>query len=702
MSTEGGGKVKVADKRGVAGHIDVAETLRDRALLLIGCTGFVGKVALSMLLDRYPDVGRIFILVRPGMGNSAQERFFSKVATSPVFDPLRKRHGERYLDFLAEKVAPIPGDIGRPMCNFGDAEFAAFESAGGLDCIVNSAGLVSFTPSLESAIRINTQGALNVLELARKTEAALLHVSTCYVAGRRDGDVWESEPVVGYFPRNEELADNDFDALAELEDCKRLMEQVRARANDRARVSEFREAAIKQLEKERRDPDDPQNIKLAVARQRKMWMHKRLMALGVERAEHWGWTNTYTYTKSLGEQIILQNQSVRSAIVRPAIVESSLSYPFPGWNEGFNTTAPLIYMLLKGHRNILVGERTPLDVVPVDLVCSGMLAVTAALIAEENEDVYQLGTSHENPVTSRRLAELSALAVRKHLRSKAKAGEKPLLNRLRARLEGVAVQPAVFDRWSAPQIKRAADGTSAAIDKYLPRWGAPRLTALAERAQEELEKASKFAQRATDVMDLFKPFTHDCHIVFRTDNIKALHSRLAPADQERLPWNPHEIAWRDYWFDSHFPGLQKWVFPVLDDEFSAKPKSVYTYKDLIELFDATTKLNKHRVALRYLRTRKSDADPDVYTYERMQELCARVASTLYMSGVRSDDRVMLMSEGRPEWAIAYFGIMKANGVAVPVDAQLSPAEVANLLRASEAKGLVLSWRIAGVSLWTWA
>ena len=43
---------------------------------------------------------------------------------------------------------------------------------------------------LESALRINAMGAKNVLDAARKAGARLCHVSTCYVAGKRDGDVW--------------------------------------------------------------------------------------------------------------------------------------------------------------------------------------------------------------------------------------------------------------------------------------------------------------------------------------------------------------------------------------------------------------------------------------------------------------------------------------------------------------------------------
>ena len=60
----------------------------------------------------------------------------------------------------------------------------------------------------------------------------------------------------------------------------------------------------------------------------------------MERAQHWGFTNTYTYTKSIGDQLCAMatlpeserkdgKKPVRVAIVRPAIVESAMSYPFP-------------------------------------------------------------------------------------------------------------------------------------------------------------------------------------------------------------------------------------------------------------------------------------------------------------------------------------------------------------------------------------
>jgi len=676
--------------------LDVAKILEGKNVLLIGTTGFVGKVALSMLLHRYPGVAKVWCLVRPGAGNTADERFYKKVASAEPFRPLREVHGDGFEAFMRSKIVAIPGDIGRPLCNFTDETFAAFEAAGGLDVIINSAGLVSFQPSLESALRINTMGAKNVLDVARRAGARLVHVSTCYVAGAREGEIWEDEPVVGYFPRKDELKDRDFDADAEIADCQRIIEQTRERANDRAHISLFRERAAESLADQRRDPDDEDTLRLAVARERKVWTAERLTKLGMERATHWGWTNTYTYTKSLGEQIILADKSVVSTVVRPAVVESAVRYPFPGWNEGFNTTAPLVYLVLKGHRMVPAGEDTALDLIPVDFVAAGMLLATAAVLAGEHEPVYQLGSSGVNRVTARRLTELTALAVREHYRAKADAGEDKLRSRLRVRLEGRPVSYDQFQRRSAPRIKEVADRLTKLIDDRLPRWGAPRLEAWAERAKDELAKVSRFTGQVVDLVDMFKPFNHDYDVSFRSDNIRALWQRVTPEDRDRLWWGPESIDWRQYWIGTHFPGLQKWVFPTLDEEFGPRPRTVYTYKELLELLEATTKLNRHRVALRFLPSKVGDETPEpvVYTYGKVGDLVLQGAGVFREKGLELGDRVMLMSENRPEWGMTYFAILRAGGIAVPLDSGLSPAEVVNLAKASGPRALVCSRRVA--------
>ncbi len=368
-----------------AERLDVARVLQGKRILVTGATGFVGKVTLSLLLHRYPGLGRVYVLVRPGTGGTARDRFFGKVAASRPFDPLRERHGAAFDEFLREKVEPLAGDVASPLLGLSEEDLAALA---GLDLVLNSAGLVDFDPSLELALGVNVRGPLNAVELCRRLGAGLVHVSTCFVAGNRDGVVFEDEPIVGYFPRRAradrgkapDLEPEDFDLASELADAERRLAELRAQADDRVLQSRFRERGRERLRDAGRPLDDEKALRLAMGREKRLWLSERLVELGMERARHWGWPNTYTYTKSLGEQAVVAG-GIPHAIVRPSIVESALRYPFPGWNEGFTTSAPLAFMGLRGHRTFPMAERAILDVVPVDLVAAGILAAAAELIS---------------------------------------------------------------------------------------------------------------------------------------------------------------------------------------------------------------------------------------------------------------------------------------------------------------------------------
>src|SRR5262249_49394967 len=135
------------------------------------------------------------------------------------------------------------------------------------------------------------------------------------------------------------------------------------------------------------------------------------------------------------------------------------------------------------------------------------------------------------------------------------------------------------------------------------------------------------------------------------------------------------------------------IFPNLEEEFKARPKAVYTYKDLVEMFEATTKHHRHRTAMRLLPDPDRDEEPQRYTYAHLSDLAERVAAALRERGVAVGDKVMLLSENRPEWGITYFGILKAGGVVVPVDWQSSADEVQNLVGWARAKAIVLSDKV---------
>src|SRR5581483_5466168 len=255
--------------------------------------------------------------------------------------------------------------------NLGIADLGGL---GKIDLVLNCAGLVSFNPSLQLGLGVNTLGALHAAQLAPALAATLVHVSTCFVAGERSGPVFEDEPVLGEYPRRSELDGLPLDPDAEIKDCQRLVQRARDSADDLSLAATFRKAAIERLRQEGRSVEDQRALSLAITRERKLWLANELVRVGMDRARHWGWPNTYTFTKALAEQMVVETAartSLRYAIVRPSIVESALRFPFPGWNEGFTTCAPLAFIGLKGHGALPAGERNILDLIPVDLVAAG-------------------------------------------------------------------------------------------------------------------------------------------------------------------------------------------------------------------------------------------------------------------------------------------------------------------------------------------
>src|SRR5205823_7867511 len=184
---------------------------------------------------------------------------------------------------------------------------------------------------------------------------------------------------------------------------------AREEAKDTMMVAHFREQARERLNEEMRDADDPDALGLAVARERKVWTRNRLTELGIERAKFWGWPNIYTYTKALGEQLVAAETEIVRSIVRPSIVESAKSFPFPGWNEGFTTTAPIVFMTFKGQRQIPAEKKLVLDITPVDQVAAVMLAVAAQACVEQPKLVHQAATGDSNPNNMERIVGLVGL-----------------------------------------------------------------------------------------------------------------------------------------------------------------------------------------------------------------------------------------------------------------------------------------------------
>jgi long-chain acyl-CoA synthetase len=664
-------------------ELNVTEVFTGKRLLFSGATGFVGKVTLSMLLSRYGEqLDKLYVLVRKGSAPSAERRFFDKVATSEPFQPLRDAHGDAgALEFLRRKVEVLDGDITDPLMGLSPEQADAL--VGQVHAIINCAGLVSFNPSLEVGLNVNTHGVKNTVELALKWKVPLVHMSTAFVAGNRSGLVFEDEDVVGYFPRQDELDGRDFSLAQELADADKIVARLREQADDKTLTSLFRKKALERLEEEGRDATDEKTLRLAVGRERKLWLSGELVRAGMDRARHWGWPNTYTYTKSLGEQVMASTPGLRYAIVRPSIVESAQHFPFPGWNEGFTTSAPLAFAGIKGQRNIPAGDKAILDIIPVDHVAGATIGITAHAIKVEERRVYHLASGDVNPFYASRSIELVGLYRRRYYRNKETGSA--LMNEVRSRIEPMPASRFVFENFSAPMFVKGARLLRQVIDEVKPAWGAPKVQAVMERAREALHEVEEQGEGLMGLIELFMPFLYDNRYVFRCDNTRSVYSHMAPHDRARIPWAPEAIDWRVYFLDTHLPGLEKWVFPGMEEE-TKRRTVIPAHRDLLEMLEASVNAWRHRVAFRYAAGEKEER----FTYGEVNRYANRVGSFLLKEGVKRNERVMLLSENRPEWPISYFGILRAGGTAVPVDSSLNESEVVNIARRSEARVLLLS------------
>ena len=78
------------------------------------------------------------------------------------------------------------------------------------------------------------------------------------------------------------------------------------------------------------------------------------------------------------------------------------------------------------------------------------------------------------------------------------------------------------------------------------------------------------------------------------------------------------------------------------------------------------------------------------SYTELGESVDAFSKGLNALGVQKEDRVAILSENRPEWAISDFGILKAGAVTVPMFSTLTAAQVGYILKDSGSKIICVS------------
>ncbi len=222
------------------------------------------------------------------------------------------------------------------------------------------------------------------------------------------------------------------------------------------------------------------------------WLRQALADAGMRRANELGWPNTYTFTKSLSESFIRKflddSPHAAIAVVRPAIVESSIEKPFLGWNEGINTSASLSYLLGTFFRQLPSNASKCLDLIPVDLVAAGMTLISAALVDAPARARLSSGHVRRESVRHAAIDRTDRLGPSKVL-PRAKRFESPTASKF----DAIPVSKSRYEKLSAPAQKMIVQMINRTVEP-MPFMRPP--FARQERDLERVIKLIAFSSRS--------------------------------------------------------------------------------------------------------------------------------------------------------------------------------------------------------------
>ena len=534
----------------------IAEYLSGKTLFVTGATGFLAKGFVEKILFSAPEVARIYLLIRPRSRSNGQivsdaERLETEILQSRAFERLRERWGGAFSAVMADKLVAVAGDLTED--GLGIAADRRERLVEDVDFVVNFAGTVVFDEPIDSALEQNAMGAARVVAFAKACrKAALVHVSTAYVSGRRTGRIPEAP-----FPQDRSISDlingsaAGFDLQGEIDAIRAFTREV----EEASRKPDLEAAFLKQLRRQdrgKRVTDYRKAHQVEALRQR--WIRKRLVDEGMRRARRHGWNDSYTLTKAMGEQLIVKSRGdLPTAIVRPSIVESSLEDPEPGWVEDLKVADPLIVHYGKGRlSNFPIDPGIVLDIIPVDVLNNAVTAVLPQLHGSEEMKVYHVASGSQNPVLASEMVEL----VYGYFKSS------PMQDRSGRPID---VRPwqfisrRRFNCLVALKYKLPLSMLKAAVD-YLPaRW--------VSRYRRRVTGMEAVLVRLESLVDTYCGYTHlDCE--FETENTRRLYRALNPEDQKVFNFDVTRINWPQYIQEIHIPGLKHHVLKEGDGAVS--------------------------------------------------------------------------------------------------------------------------------------
>ena len=484
-------------------------------VLLTGATGFVGQAVLERLLTDHPAT-HVWILVR-GKGSQTGQDRLRRLLRKPVFKDWRAAVGSEGVErTVRERITVLDGSM-----------TAIPELPSDLDVVIHSASTVSFDPPIHEAFDTNVNGAVSLYEalLASGSDPHVVHVSTCYVGGLRRGVVPETK------------LDHDVDWRTEWTAAAQAHDRTELASREPAMLERFMSRA-----RGRHGKAGPIAAARASETERREWVRSQLVDAGRRRAQSLGWTDVYTLTKALAERAAEElwgEAGHRLSVVRPAIIESALRHPFPGWIDGFKVADPLIFAYGRGQLPEFPGlPDSILDVIPVDFVVNAIIAAAANPTRVDEPEYFHIASGASNPLPFHRMFDNVRDYYTRH----------PL-----PKDDGFVTVPT----WKFAGEHRFNRGLALAEKKADLQDFALRLIPNGERRHALATRNDKLrASLATlrNFTDLYRAYAQS-EIIFDDRNARALNDAL-PADvREDRGFDVEGIDWEEYLQQVHLPAI---------------------------------------------------------------------------------------------------------------------------------------------------
>ncbi len=509
----------------------IRDFLSGKRIFLTGGTGFVGTALIERILHSLPDT-ELVLLVRPGRRTTATERVKKEILRNNCFDSLRESLGrEQFEEMVSRRITAVPGDVGRDGLGL-DTESA--ELLGSCDVAIHSAATVSFDAPLDSAIEVNLLGPSRVATAYRSALAAagrsghLVTVSTAYVAGSRRGKAFE-----------ESLKQSDlYPEIAwqkEVDAGRSLRKDVELQSRTKERLAGFQSEAHREF-----GAAGVAIMAEETEKRRNDWVKAQMVELGQARATSLGWADAYAYSKALGEIALEENRGdLPVSVVRPSIIESALSHPYPGWIRGFRMAEPIIISFARGLLKEFPGvPEGTVDVIPVDLVVSAIIAAAAQPPPNEMT-FYHVASGSSNPLKYGQLVNL----VRTYF------GENPLID--------TKGQPINVPAWNFPgrgkvqgQLRRANQvlAASEAVMSRLP------IRSRQNNLASDISEKREIAKRALGYVELYGAYA-ETEAIYQVGRLAELRSTLDQKDLEEFDFDPIQIDWDRFVSNVHLPSI---------------------------------------------------------------------------------------------------------------------------------------------------